>query len=82
MHALPCGGASASDRSPVAWRGRPQVLRAYDGRGWIHPASRLHDGTEPDVALREVFGEPGVVALHSRNVAYGWFMFAAVRTHP
>ena len=53
------------------------MLRAYDHRGWIHPATTLHDGTHPVAALGEVPAAPGVVEVHSRNVAYGCFMFAA-----
>jgi hypothetical protein len=53
------------------------VLRAYDDRGWIHPATRTHDGTEPERVLAEVLAEPGVVEVHSRNIGYGCFMFAA-----
>jgi hypothetical protein len=77
-HASPCGGPDF-DGYPPDWVGRPQVLRAYDERGWIHPATRVHDGSDPVAALTAVFAEPGVVAVHSRNVAYGCFMFAATR---
>ncbi|GAA4610104.1 hypothetical protein BJY16_007672 [Actinoplanes octamycinicus] len=65
---------------PDAWRGRPQVLRAYDARGWIHPSTRVHDGSDPDGALAAVFADPDVVQVHSRNVAYGCFMFVATRS--
>src|SRR3954452_5534552 len=37
-HAEPCAGPSTADYPPD-WRHRPQVLRAYDARGWIHPSS-------------------------------------------
>ena len=77
-HASPCGGP-VSDGYPPEWVGRPQVLRAYDARGWIHPATRVHDGTDPDGAIAEVFAHPEVVEVHSRNVAYGCFMFAITR---
>ena len=65
---------------PREWLGRPQVLRAYDERGWIHPATRTHDGTDPEEALAQVLAESGVVQVHSRNVAYGCWMFTAVPT--
>ncbi|GAA2846990.1 hypothetical protein Acy02nite_03930 [Actinoplanes cyaneus] len=77
-HREPCGGV-AGDGCPAEWRGRPQVLRAYDRRGWIHPATRVHDGTDPEGALAAVFADQDVVQVHSRNVAYGCFMFAATR---
>lgn len=79
-HADPCGGPVERDAGPVPWVGRPQVLRAYDARGWIHPATTTHDGTDPLTALSRVLAEPGVVEVHSRNIAYGCFMFTATRS--
>ena len=52
------------------------MVRAYDARGFIHPATRLHDGTVPEAAIAEVLADPDVVLVHSRNVAYGCYMFA------
>jgi hypothetical protein len=63
---------------PEAWVGRPQVLRAYDRRGWIH-AARVHDGSDPAAAIAELLADPAVEQLHSRNVAYGCFMFSIRR---
>ena len=74
-HADPCSGY-VGNGYPRDWLGRPQVLRAYDARGWIHPATRVHDGSDPEGMIAAVLGEPGVVEVHSRNVAYGCFMFA------
>jgi hypothetical protein len=74
-HAEPCAG-HAGDSYPADWLARPQVLRAYDDRGWIHPATTVHDGTEPEAALAAVLAAPGVVEVHSRNIAYGCYMFA------
>jgi hypothetical protein len=37
----------------------------------------MHDGNEAETALREVLSAPGVVEVHSRNITYGCFMFAA-----
>jgi hypothetical protein len=78
-HARPCAGLVAADRYPADWVGRPQILRAYDSRGWIHPATRLHDGLDPETVIAAMLAEPDVVQLHSRNVAYGCFMFAITR---
>lgn len=75
-HAAACAGPDRPDRYPADWHGRAQVLRAYDERGWIHPATRTHDGADPEAAIAAVLAEPGVVAVHSRNVAYGCYMFA------
>jgi Protein of unknown function (DUF1203) len=72
-HADQCTGAGASDSYPQDWQDRPQVLRAYDERGWIHPATTTHDGSDPVAAIAKVLTEPGVVEVHSRNVAYGCF---------
>lgn len=77
-HAEPCAGHDAGGY-PEDWRGRPQVLRAYDRRGWIHRATRVHDGSNPEAAIAEVLAEPGVVEVHSRNIAYGCYMFSVVR---
>jgi hypothetical protein len=77
-HAEACPGP-AGDGYPAAWRGRPQVLRAYDARGWIHPATRTHDGTDPEAELAAILSDPGVVRVDSRNIAYGCFMFSVTR---
>ena len=77
VHATPCAGPASTTSYPEAWRSRPQVLRAYDERGWIHPATRTHDGTDPEQVLAHVLAEPGVVEVHSRNIGYGCFMFSA-----
>lgn len=79
IHASSCEGPSSVTSYPADWVGRPQALRAYDSRGWIHPATRLHDGTDPSAALAEVLAEPGVVEVHSRNLAYGCYMFRVTR---
>lgn len=78
-HAEPCEEPARGDSYPADWRRRPQVLRAYDRRGWIHPATRVHDGQDPEAAIAEVFADPGVVQVHSRNIAYGCFMFVVTR---
>lgn len=78
-HARPCAGPDAGDSYPATWRGRPQVLRAYDRRGWIH-AARVHDGQHPEQAISELLADPDVVQVHSRNVAYGCYMFTVTRS--
>ena len=79
-HAAPCGGPADDLPYPGDWYGRPQVLRAYDSAGRIHPASRQHDGGDPVAALTAVLAEPGVVLVHSRNVVYGCYMFSVLPT--
>jgi hypothetical protein len=78
-HAQPCGGPSRVDGYPASWRGKQQVLRAYDRRGWIHPATRVHDGSNPEAVIAEMLADPSVAQIHSRNVAYGCYMFSVVR---
>jgi len=77
-HAAACDGPE-SEAYPAGWVGRPQVLRAYDARGWIHPATRVHDGSDPEGVIAAVFSHPEVVEVHSRNLAYGCYMFAITR---
>jgi hypothetical protein len=77
-HAADCAGP-VGEGYPAAWVGRAQVLRAYDARGWIHPATRVHDGSSPEEVIAEVLSHPEVVEVHSRNVAYGCFMFRVTR---
>ncbi|MEE6261814.1 DUF1203 domain-containing protein [Plantactinospora sonchi] len=77
-HAEPCGGPSGSDGYPPAFRGRRQVLRAYDSRGWIRTA-RVHDGADPEAVISDLFTDPEVVELHSRNVAWGCYTFTVER---
>jgi hypothetical protein len=78
-HATACAGPESRTGYPTAWRGRPQVLRAYDRRGWIH-AAQVHDGDDPESAIAELLADPAVEQIHSRNVAYGCYMFTIRRT--
>jgi hypothetical protein len=78
-HAERCAGPVPRQGYPPDWRGRPQVLRAYDRRGWIHDATRVHDGDDPVAVIAEMLADPDVVRIHSRNVAWGCYMFAVTR---
>ncbi|MFI7071556.1 DUF1203 domain-containing protein [Micromonospora sediminicola] len=77
-HDAACAGPAEVTAYPVGWRGRPQVLRAYDRRGRI-VGGRRHDGDAPEAVVAELFADPAVDVLHSRNVVYGCWMFAVVR---
>ncbi|MBG0565824.1 DUF1203 domain-containing protein [Actinoplanes aureus] len=66
---------------PAGWHGRAQVFRAYDERGWIHPASTVDDGTDPEGTIRGILADPSVRLVHTRNVTYGCFMLAIVPEH-
>ncbi|HEY2743539.1 MAG TPA: DUF1203 domain-containing protein [Polyangia bacterium] len=76
-HAAPCE-APTGGAYPAAWLGKPQVLRAYDARGWIVDAL-VHDGKTPEPEIARLFAQESVVEIHSRNVAYGCFMFRITR---
>ncbi|MFD2765017.1 DUF1203 domain-containing protein [Micromonospora eburnea] len=78
-HDADCPGPAHGTGYPPEWRGRPQVLRAYDHRGRI-VGGRLHDGGDPEAVIGELLADPAVDRLHSRNVVYGCFMFAVLRT--
>lgn len=78
-HANHCAGPDSTESYPKEWYGRPQVLRAYDRRGWIHDTTRVHDGQDPEGTLADMFADPDVVQVHSRNVAWGCYMFAITR---
>jgi hypothetical protein len=77
-HAEPCPGPDLAGY-PADWLGRPQVLRAYDRHGRIHDATRTHDGTHPEAVIAEMLTVPGVERIHSRNIAWGCYMFAITR---
>jgi hypothetical protein len=78
-HAQSCDGPPSSAGYPADFRGKPQVLRAYDRRGWIHNSTRVHDGTDPETVITEMLADPDVAQIHSRNVAYGCYMFSVSR---
>ena len=74
-HAEPCPGPQSTDSYRRDWQGRPQVLRAYDIRGWVHEASRTHDGQDPERVIAAILSNSEVVQIHSRNIVYGCYMF-------
>jgi hypothetical protein len=77
-HAERCAGPESGDAYPSAWRNKPQVLRSYDRRGWIRDAV-IHHGTDAEEHIARLLADPEAVQLHSRNVAYGCFMFRVTR---
>jgi Protein of unknown function (DUF1203) len=76
-HAEPCEGWTGGSSYPPDWMGRPQALRAYDDRGWIHPSTTVHDGSDLSGAITDLLADPEVVEVHVRNLAYGCYMFSA-----
>lgn len=78
-HAERCGGPASDVDYPSDWISRPQILRAYDSRGWIHPATKMHDGSDPESVITQMLADADVVQIHSRNIAYGCYMFTVTR---
>ncbi|MCW2864272.1 MAG: hypothetical protein JWP48_5980 [Actinoallomurus sp.] len=37
------------------------------------------DGVDPEAVIAEMLSEPGVERIHSRNIAWGCYMFAITR---
>lgn len=79
-HAQACAGPDPAEltRYPVEWRGKRQVFRAYDARGWIADAVD-HDGSDPESVIGELFANPDVEQIHVRNIGYGCLMFVLTR---
>lgn len=75
-HAIGCAGRSPDESYPADWLERPQVLRAYDSAGRIHQATTTHDGPNAEAVIESVLQNHDVTLVHSRNVAYGCYMFA------
>lgn len=75
VHAEECAGYIDDGRYPQEWASdRRQVLRAYRADGTIAGGVQLEAGENRDAAARELFTDPEVVFLHSRNVIYGCYM--------
>jgi hypothetical protein len=78
IHAETCAGYQEVSRYPEEYRGRQQVLRAYDERGRIAGAV-LTDGAGAERVIDSLLARPDVVMLQSRNVLYGCYMFSVTR---
>lgn len=78
VHAEPCDGYRKPGTWPAEFRDRKQVLRAYDEQGRIADALVI-DASDAETGLARLFADPATAVVHSRNVAYGCFMFAIRR---
>lgn len=79
IHADECPGYHDRHRYPAGFRHRQQIFRAYG------PDRRIVDavivaGADAEPALAELLARPDVEFVHSRNVAYGCYMFTVRRT--
>lgn len=82
IHADECAGYPAADRYPDEFRSRTQVFRAYRDNGTIAGGRLVDPGHGQEQVIRELFADPEVAFLHSRNVIYGCFMFEITRSAP
>ncbi len=78
VHAEACAGYAETDRYPEGFRGRNQLLRAYDARG-RQVENVVVDAAAAERAIAGLLQRPDVAYLHSRNVLAGCYMFAV---HP
>jgi hypothetical protein len=78
-HAERCDSKPVHGEYPSDWRNKPQVLRSYDRRGFIRDAV-VHQGKNAEDEIARLLADPETVQLHSRNVAYGCFMFVVTRS--
>lgn len=77
VHADHCDGPAALGY-PTSFTDRQQVFRAYDVSGAIAGALLVPAG-DHDVAVKELFADPAVVEIHTRNVLYGCYMLRITR---
>lgn len=78
IHAEECPGYHDREHYPEGFRHRQQIFRAYG------PQQRIVDalivtGDEAEQKLSELLARPEVAFVHSRNVAYGCYMFTVRR---
>jgi hypothetical protein len=84
IHADECPGYTAADTDtdagayPEGFRHRQQIFRAY---GYDHTIvdAEIVEGADAEQAIAGLLARPEVDFVHSRNVAYGCFMFAIHR---
>ena len=67
VHAGSCTGPASTTSYPQAWRSRPAGAARVRRPRLDPPATRTHDGTDPEQVLAEVLAEPGVVEVHGRR---------------
>jgi hypothetical protein len=79
IHADACEGYPEPGLYPAGFRGRRQVLRAYDKAGRIADAI-LVEGPAAESGIRQLLDRAEVATIHSRNVLYGCYMFAVDRS--
>lgn len=79
VHRDPGCLAGPRQEYPAAWVPRRQILRAYDGRGWI-VAAREHPAGDPSAVIDAMLADPEVKEVLTSNVLHGCFMLRARRS--
>jgi hypothetical protein len=75
IHPEPCVGAAPKGEYPLAYRGWPRVLRAYDQNGRPVTAEVVGEGDDPEPAIEKLFADEAIAFIHGRAVGYGCFTF-------
>jgi hypothetical protein len=79
VHADACDGYQEVHRYPEGFAHRRQLLRAYDRNRRICEGLVVKDGPQAERVLTWLLSRPEVDFVHSRNVEWGCYMFAATR---
>jgi Protein of unknown function (DUF1203) len=80
VHAEPCAGYAYPDRYPEGFRERELVFRPYRFDGWMaYSAIAIADGSRAEKVVEEIFADPAIEMIHTRNVYAGCYMFAIDR---
>jgi hypothetical protein len=74
VHAEKCAGYGRPQRYPEDFRGWQQVFRCYDARGDIIGGRLTDTGDQPEEVISQLFANPEVEHIHTRNVVYGCYM--------
>jgi hypothetical protein len=80
VHAEKCEGYKRPECYPDDFRGRQQVFRCYNAQGDIIGGRLAEAGDSPEELIRELFSDPAVDRIHTRNVVYGCYMLEIRRT--
>ncbi|MGH8836837.1 MAG: DUF1203 domain-containing protein [Actinomycetes bacterium] len=78
IHADECPGYQELHSYPAGFRHRRQIFRAYSAQRRIVDAV-IVAGADAEAALTELLARLDVDFVHSRNVAYGCYMFTVRR---
>lgn len=84
VHAERCAGYTEPSRYPAGYRDwAAMIFRPYhkDGR-MAYPAITMVEGPRAEQAIDEIFADPTIEMIHSRNVYAGCYMFAIHRPSP